>query len=624
MIFPKYDVIVIGAGHAGLEAAFSCSKAGLKIALVTLKEESIGACPCNPSVGGPAKGIVTREIDALGGMQGIAADINQLQMKLLNESKGAGVQALRAQIDKIKYHEWFFQQIKKQKNLDLIIDEAISFSINNNKIDGVYLKQKGLLKSKYVCITTGTYLKSKTFSGFDFKSTGPIYDYLDKGKIKTEISPNSNKLSDELKKYGFQLVRLKTGTPPRIYKSTIKYDDLSIHPGTNKKLSFEHFNPTFLPFKKQVKCWMTYTNEKTHKIIRENINLSPMYAGVLKSVGPRYCPSIEDKVMRFSDKPRHQLFIEPESMLMDTVYLQGFSTTFPIEIQDKLIKTLPGFENCKVQRYAYAIEYDAIEPTQLKQTLESKAIKNLYFAGQINGTSGYEEAAGQGLIAGLNIIRSFYKMPPLILNRAESYIGVMIDDITTKGITDPYRLLTSRAEYRLLLRHDNADDRLIKYGYESKTITKKQYSEYIKKNKIINSIIAYLNKTKLNINLQKKYGLNKNLYQLLKRPEVKLKQLIPKNLLNKLDDIMIQKIQIMVKFDGYIISQNKAVERYKKMSNISLTTIKDYKVIKNLSLEAIAKLNKIKPITIAQAQQIQGITSNDIIVIKYYLDTINS
>jgi tRNA uridine 5-carboxymethylaminomethyl modification enzyme len=506
----------------------------------------------------------------------------------------------------------------------LIIDEAIKFEIKKNVITGVYLKKGGLIKATYVLVTTGTYMQSKTFAGFDFKDTGPVYDYLEKNKVKTEVSPRSNFLSDEIKKIGFELIRLKTGTPPRIYANSINYTNLSIHPGSNKKISFEHFNPTFLPYKKQVKCWMTYTNEKTHNLIKKNINLSPMYAGVIKSAGPRYCPSIEDKVMRFSDKPRHQLFIEPESLKMNTVYLQGFSTTFPENIQDKLIRTLPGLEKCKIQRYAYAIEYDAIEPTQLHQTLESKKIKNLFFAGQVNGTSGYEEAAGQGLIAGMNIIRKFKKLPPLILDRSEAYIGVMIDDITTKGVSDPYRLLTSRAEYRLLLRHDNADDRLIKYGYETGTINKKQYDTYLKRNKLLNDVISYLNKNKLTPALQKKYGLNKNLYQLLKRPEVKLSSLLPKQLLSKLDNSLIEKIEILVKFDGYIISQHKAVEKYKKMNDISLSKIKDYKKIKNLSLEAIAKLNKIKPSSLIQAQKIQGITSNDIIVIKYYLDTINS
>jgi tRNA uridine 5-carboxymethylaminomethyl modification enzyme len=456
-ISPNYDIVVVGAGHAGLEAAFASAHAGLKTLLITLKEESVGCCPCNPSVGGPAKGIVTREIDALGGMQGIAADKCQLQMKILNISKGVGVQALRAQIDKIAYHEWFLQEIKKCKNLTLLIDEVLGMEIKNGVVLGLKTKNNDIIKSKKVIITSGTYMQARTFTGFNFQEHGPVYDYLNKqNKIATIVSPGSYGLSTELQNIGFKIIRLKTGTPPRIYTDSIDFSQLSVEPGTNRKLAFEHYKPTYLPFSKQVVCHLVYTNEKTHQIIRKNIDKSPMYAGMLKSVGPRYCPSIEDKVMRFSDKPRHQLFVEPESKLMKTIYLQGFSTTLPEDVQIQLLHTLPGFEKCKVERYAYAIEYDAIDPTQLYPTLESKIVKGLYFAGQVNGTSGYEEAAGQGMLAGINAILKIKNKKPLVLKRNESYIGVMVDDITTKGVTDPYRLLTSRAEHRLYLRNDNA------------------------------------------------------------------------------------------------------------------------------------------------------------------------
>jgi len=483
----------------------------------------------------------------------------------------------------------------------------------------------GKISSEVVILTCGTYMKARTFSGFKFDEHGPIFDYENQKKeILTEVSPRSNFLSDKLKEYGFELIRLKTGTPPRVYKDSIDFSNLEIQPGTNKKLSFEFYKPTFLPFEKQVVCYMTYTNDKTHKIIRDNIKLSPMFMGMVKSIGPRYCPSIEDKVFRFSDKPRHQLFIEPESLLMKTIYLQGFSTALPEEVQDKMIRTLPGFEKCRVQRYAYAIEYDAIVPTQLLPTLESKKIKNLFFAGQLNGTSGYEEAAGQGMLAGINAARKIKGIKPLILSRNESYIGVMVDDITTKGVSDPYRLLTSRAEYRLFLRNDNADERLTKYGYETGTIKKDRYNFFLKQQKKVVEILSFLKTTPLNKTLLKQYGSScHNLYQLLKRPEVELTFILKK--INKYLDIsenILEKVNIKIKYEGYLIGQEKSVKQYNKMQDITLECINDYKKVNNLSLEAIDKLNKIKPFSLRQAQMIQGITSSDIIRIKYYLETI--
>jgi tRNA uridine 5-carboxymethylaminomethyl modification enzyme len=432
-------------------------------------------------------------------------------------------------------------------------------------------------------------------------------------------------LSENLKnKYGFEIIRLKTGTPPRIFKDSIDFSILEPQYGSVEKVAFEHYHPKYLSFKKQVKCYLTYTNEKTHEIIRQNLDKSPMYAGVIKSTGPRYCPSIEDKVVRFSDKLRHQLFVEPESLLLDTYYLQGFSTALPNDVQDKMIRTIAGLENCKIQRYAYAIEYDAINPIQLFPTLESKKIQNLFFAGQVNGTSGYEEAAGQGIIAGINAGLKAKNKPLLVLKRNESYIGVMIDDITTKGISDPYRLLTSRAEYRLFLRNDNAEDRLIKYGYKFGTISKARYYEYKKGIVKIENLIKILKNYPLSKKLIKKYGNSSHsLYSLLKRPEVKLKEIIDKKKYKTFPPSLVNKIEINVKYEGYIKSQQKSIEHFNKLENISLEKITDYKNVKNLSLEARDKLNKIRPLNLNQAQRIQGINSSDIINIKYYIDKNN-
>jgi tRNA uridine 5-carboxymethylaminomethyl modification enzyme len=417
------------------------------------------------------------------------------------------------------------------------------------------------------------------------------------------------------------LIRLKTGTPPRIYKDSINFKKMQAEPGTNEKLSFAHFNPHYLAFKKQCLCYLTHTNEKTHKIIKANLSKSAMYSGNIKGVGPRYCPSIEDKVVRFSDKPRHQLFVEPESLYMDTMYLQGLSTSLPEDIQEKFVRTIPGLEKARFQRHAYAIEYDAINPTQLWPTLETKKYKGLFFAGQVNGSSGYEEAAAQGMIAGMNASLLFRNKKPIVLKRDEAYIGVLIDDLVTKGVTDPYRLLTSRAEHRLSLRNDNAQDRLIKYGYYTGTISKTNYKKYQAELKFIENTIAYLKANSINEKLIKKYGQSSHkLYDLLKRPEVKLIELLSKEKYQKLSSDAVNKIEINVKFDGYIKSQSRAVEKYNKLENIDLTPIGDYKMVKNLSLEARDKLNKIRPLTLSQAQRIQGITSPDIIMIKYYID----
>ncbi len=610
----EYDVIIVGAGHAGLETAFCCAKLKLKTLLVTLNPNSIGLTPCNPSIGGPAKGVVTREIDALGGMQAIAADKNQLQMKLLNSSKGPGVWALRAQIDKVTYSAWFTKQIKKQKNLELKIAEVQEILVEDQKVIGALINNEKYF-AKVVIVTSGTYLNSITHCGMVQKKEGPN---------GLEFASN---LSDNLRNLGFDLIRLKTGTPARILRDSIDYTNLQLEPGTNKKLSFTNFGKYFLDFNKQLPCYIVHTTEETHNIIRENLDKSAMYSGNIKSIGPRYCPSIEDKIVKFSDKERHQIFIEPESRYLDTIYLGGFSTSMPKEIQEIMVRSLPGLKDCVIKKYAYAIEYDAIDPTQLNLSLMSKKINGLFFAGQINGTSGYEEAAAQGLIAGINSFNYINHKEPLILSRQEAYIGVMIDDIVTKGISEPYRLLTSRAEHRLFLRNDNATDRLMKYGYEIGLVTKKNWKLFHKKQQMFESIIRYLkSKTVGQIPHLKQNNLktNQTLYDYVKRPEVELSELI-KSIpeLKKLvcNWLWIDDLSIRIKFEGYIKNQEENIKKLQKIERIDLSNIQDYKIIPNISIEAREKLNKIKPLNLDQASRISGITLNDIAKIKYYIES---
>ena len=446
-----YDIIVVGGGHAGCEAALAAARLNKKTLLVTGNINNIADMPCNPSIGGPAKGIVVREIDALGGEMAKNADKGCIQIKMLNTKKGPAVQALRAQEDKNTYPKEMLKTLKSTKNLEILESLVENLIVENNKVKGIILDNNEKITSKAVILTTGTYLKAEILCGDKKEKSGPHGE------------KRSNNLSDELKKLGFTIKRLKTGTPPRIDKSTIDYEKTKLETGDNKELTFSYDNISYYDYKNQTPCHLIYTNEKTHKIINEHLNESSMYGGYVTGVGPRYCPSIEDKVVRFSDKERHQLFLEPESIIEDdpeygnTIYIQGFSSSMPEYVQEQMVHSLEGLENCKILKYAYAIEYDAIDSKQLKRSLETKIVENLFTAGQINGTSGYEEAAGQGLIAGINAVRKLDKKEPLILKRNEAYIGLLIDDLVTKGVKDPYRLLTSRAEYRLLLRNDNAD-----------------------------------------------------------------------------------------------------------------------------------------------------------------------
>ena len=605
----EFDGIVIGSGHAGIEAAFALAHKKHTVALFTLNKEGIAQTPCNPSIGGPAKGIVTREIDALGGMQAIATDANALQIKLLNSSKGPGVWAYRAQIDKEKYHQWFVNKIKSNKYIKLILNEVNSLIVKNKKIIGIKTKDQ-IFYAKTIIITTGTYMNAITHVGDIKEKSGPLN------------FPRSSYLSQSIIENGFKVIRLKTGTPARIDLRTISINNMEIENGTDAKLHFHFYSDFYLPISKQIPCYLTYTNAKTHKIIKDNIHTSAMYSGQIKGVGPRYCPSIEDKIVRFADKPRHQIFVEPVCKDSYLGYLQGLSTSLSKEIQDKMIHSIKGLENVKIIKYGYAIEYDAIDPIQLWPTLESKIIKNLYFAGQVNGTSGYEEAAGQGIIAGINAALNIENKKQLILNRNESYIGVMIDDIVTKGIQDPYRLLTSRAEHRLYLRNDNADNRLTNIGYKIGLVNKKQYSQFLKNQEIIKEIINFLKNNSLSIipEFTKKYH-SHSLYQLLKQPQIKIDDILQHTKYKNINDEIKMKISILVKFSGYIKHEDQNLQKFDKYLNLDISMIKDYKQIKNLPLEAREKLNKIQPLTLAQASRIQGISINDLMLIKYYIET---
>ena len=616
MIYMNYEIIVVGGGHAGCEASLASARKGHKTLLITGNINNIADMPCNPSIGGSAKGIVVREIDALGGQMGKNADKSLLQIKMLNSSKGPAVRALRAQADKITYPKNMLKTLKETKKLDIKEAMVEDLVIKNNKVSGVILEDGTEINSDIVILTTGTYMKADILVGSTRRREGPHGE------------KPSNNLSDNLAKYGFKLIRLKTGTPPRIAKESIDFNQTRVEPGDNIPLTFSYDNKPSYDVDKQVPCYLIYTNEKTHKIILDNLNKSSMYGGLddIKGVGPRYCPSIEDKVVRFRDKEKHQLFLEPESLYYDDIYLQGFSTSMPHEVQEEMVHSLPGLEKAKILKYAYAIEYDAIYPTQLTASLETKIIENLFTAGQINGTSGYEEAAGQGLIAGINAALKLEGKEPLILKRNEAYIGVLIDDLITKGIRDPYRLLTSRAEYRLLLRDDNADLRLREYGYRVGLINEKQYKRFLDKKQSIKNLLEELKNIKitskendylktLNTSLLKN-GIT--LYDLVKRPEVDITK-ITKYLNNNYNSDVLGQADIMIKYKGYI---DKAIKDAKKMEDLEKKKIPDdinYDKIHNLASEAKQKLNEIRPTSLGQALRISGVNPSDVSILMAYL-----
>lgn len=602
----NYDVIVVGAGHAGCEAAYATSKLGKKTLLITINMNNIADMPCNPSIGGTAKGIVVREIDALGGLMGKVADKSHFQIKMLNNAKGPAVRSLRAQADKKIYPKVMLEYLTKEKNLTIKEGIVSNLIVENNYVKGVILENKEKYYSKVVILTTGTYLKSNILIGATKKQEGPHGE-------KTSLF-----LSKNLKDLGFNIQRLKTGTPPRIKKDSIEFSKMQEEDGDKKLYTFSFDLEPSYKIDNQEKCYLLYTNENTHNIIKNNLDKSSMYGGFVEGIGPRYCPSIEDKIVRFSDKKRHQLFLEPESKYYDEWYLQGFSTSMPTFIQEQMVHSLKGLEKAKITKYAYAIEYDAIDPLQINNNLETKIINNLFTAGQINGTSGYEEAAAQGLIAGINASLKLDKKNPLVLKRSEAYIGVLIDDLITKGTNEPYRLLTSRAEFRLILRHDNADLRLRKIGYKVGLINEQQYQKVLKKEQDINNLLIYLkNNTTENINkkINSKSGKN-SLYQVLKRPEINIYELIPNDLY---ENDVIEQVSLYVKYEGYINKMLKEVEKLNKLEKKQIPSDIDYDNVLNLASEAREKLKKIRPSTIAQASRISGVNPTDISILAIYL-----
>lgn len=612
----KYEVIVVGGGHAGCEACLATARMNHSTLLVTGNINNIADMPCNPSIGGPAKGIVVREIDALGGEMGKNADKGALQMKMLNTKKGPAVQALRAQEDKVTYPKEMLKTLNSEQNLEIKESLVEDLIVENGKIKGIILEDKTEIFADIVILTTGTYLKSSILVGDTKKSEGPH------GERPSKF------LSDTLRKLGFTILRLKTGTPPRIEKSSIDFTKTAIEAGDKIPHTFSFSKNIYYEIENQEPCHLIYTTEQTHQIINENLEKSSMYGGYVEGIGPRYCPSIEDKVVRFKDKERHQLFLEPESKHYDDIYIQGFSTSMPIDVQEKMVHSLPGLEHAKIKKYAYAIEYDAIDSRQLKQSLETKIVENLFTAGQINGTSGYEEAAGQGLIAGINAALTLEKKDPLILKRNEAYIGVLIDDLVTKGVKDPYRLLTSRAEYRLLLRHDNADLRLREYGYKVGLIKEEEYEQFRQKVKNIKALKELLQNEKItpkketneflkNIpTAELKDGLT--LYSLLKRPEIKIEHI--KHFIDiPYDEDVCYQIEITCRYEGYIEKAEKEAEKMLSLENKKLPEEIEYEKIPNLASEARQKLIEIRPTSLGQASRISGVNPADISILMVYL-----
>ncbi|MBW3110488.1 tRNA uridine-5-carboxymethylaminomethyl(34) synthesis enzyme MnmG [Bacillus sp. MCCB 382] len=613
----QYDVIVIGAGHAGVEAGLASARMGAKTLMVTINLDMVAFMPCNPSVGGPAKGIVVREIDALGGEMGRNIDKTHIQMRMLNTGKGPAVRALRAQADKFLYQHEMKRTIENEPNMTLLQGMVEELIIEDDECKGVVTMTGAAYRAKTVVITTGTFLRGEIILGDLKYSSGP------------NNQQPSIRLSDHLHELGFDTVRFKTGTPPRVNSSTIDYSKTEIQPGDDVPRAFSYETTKYIT--DQLPCWLTYTNEYTHQLIDDNLHRSPMYSGMIKGTGPRYCPSIEDKVVRFHDKPRHQIFLEPEGKNTQEVYVQGLSTSLPEDVQQKILQTIPGLENVQMMRAGYAIEYDSIVPTQLWPTLETKKIKNLYTAGQINGTSGYEEAAGQGLMAGINAACRALDKEEVILSRSDAYIGVLIDDLVTKGTNEPYRLLTSRAEYRLLLRHDNADLRLTDIGHRIGLISDDRYERFSAKKEAISAEKARLEAIRIKPTEETQSVIRDAggselkdgilAADLLKRPEMNyshIKSLVPSEI--ELDPDVEEQVEIQVKYEGYIEKSLQQVDKMKKMENKRIPENIDYSAISGLASEARQKLIEVQPLSLAQASRISGVNPADVSILMVYIE----
>jgi tRNA uridine 5-carboxymethylaminomethyl modification enzyme len=613
----EFDVVVIGAGHAGCEAALACARLGCKTLVLCMNLDSVALMPCNPNIGGTSKGHLVREIDALGGEMGLNIDETFIQSRMLNTSKGPAVHSLRAQADKKRYQSRMKHVLEKQENLYLRQLEAVDIEVENNKVKGVLTKNGAYFPCKAVILATGTYLKGRVIIGEVDYSSGP-----------NNLFP-ANELSLCLKNLGLSLRRFKTGTPARVSRKSIDFSKMIEQPGDKKIIPFSFMNENIE--REQISCYLTYTNEETHKVIRDNISRSPMYNGSIEGIGPRYCPSIEDKVMRFPQKTQHQVFIEPEGEDTEEMYVQGMSTSLPEDVQIKMLRTIPGLENVQIMRTGYAIEYDCLDPTELKPTLELKKIQGLFSAGQMNGSSGYEEAAAQGIIAGINAALKIKNREPLILSRSDAYIGVLIDDLVTKGTQEPYRMMTSRAEYRLLLRQDNADLRLTEIGYKVGLVSKERYEKYLeRKNAIEKELLRIKNLQITNKKEVNEFLISVNsselkkpvsLYELIKRPELDYYIVKPLDLErpNLRSDIQ-EQVNIISKYEGYIEKQLEQVEQFKKFEKKLIPEDINYDNIYGLRIEAKQKLNNIRPISIGQASRISGVSPADISVLLIYLE----